>query len=175
MLNLDVDKPKPIFSIDAKLALVEAEGWLELGVPRNSLKALSRIEFPENETCLILRARVRVLLHLRRWRQANSLSRIAMERFPDDPHIVAQKAFTLEQLGRAKKAIKVIMSTPEPIRVSGILHYNIACYESLLGDRVIAEKLIERAISMNAKMRKLARSDDDLKSVVGKMTHTRFV
>ena len=59
-------------------------------------------------------------------------------------------------------AVKVLLSAPEWIRKTGILHYNLACYEAQLGDLTTARQCIKAAIEINSSFKKNARTDPDL-------------
>jgi len=45
------------------------------------------------------------------------------------------------------------------------LHYDLACYLSLMGEREDALKALERALHLDAGLKELAKKDDDLKSL----------
>ena len=51
---------------------------------------------------------------------------------------------------------------PNRIRRTGILHYNLACYEAQLGDLSTARQCIKAAIEINSSFRKNAQCDPDL-------------
>jgi hypothetical protein len=73
-----------------------------------------------------------------------------------------QRVFALHQLEKGDEAFRVLLSAPEWIRRTGILHYNLACYEARLGDLNAARRCIDAAIEINSAIKKNARSDPDL-------------
>src|SRR5581483_4187741 len=105
--------------------LLAADGYLYLGMPEHALKELESIGPVAQETSPVLRARVRVLLHLKRWNDANQLSEEGNSLYPEENEFTVQRAFALHQLNRGNAAVQVLLNAPEWIRRTGILHYNL--------------------------------------------------
>ena len=149
-------------SEEAQQALHAADGYLFLSMPKEALEELDSIPAQERNDASVLLARIRVLLHMKRWQQAEVLSRRGTKHHPDEEEFTVQRAFALHQLDRGDAAIEVLLAAPDWIRRTGILHYNLACYEARLGDISIARQCIDAAIQLNAAMQKNARVDPDL-------------
>jgi tetratricopeptide (TPR) repeat protein len=152
-------------SQEAQRSLQAADGYLYLGMPEEALEELGLVPTEEQQHSAVLLARVRVLLHLKDWQTAESLSGLGTQRHPDEEEFTVQRAFALHQLHRGEQAVEVLLSAPEWIRRTGILHYNLACYEARLGDLSTARQCIRAAIQLNAAMKKNARLDPDLQSL----------
>jgi hypothetical protein len=75
---------------------------------------------------------------------------------------MVQRAFALHQMKKGLEAVQVLLTAPEWIRRTGILHYNLACYEAQLGDLRTARQCIQAAIEINSSFKKNARTDPDL-------------
>jgi tetratricopeptide (TPR) repeat protein len=163
MLYLQNEPPSQ--SPETRRALNAADGYLFLDLPEEALKELESIEAIDSEDPPVLLARARVLLHMRRWREAERLAARGAAEHPDHDEFTVQRAFALQQLRRGQQARNVLLSAPEWIRRSGILHYNLACYEAQLGDLNAARQCIDVAIKMNAAMRKNAKADPDLEAL----------
>jgi tetratricopeptide (TPR) repeat protein len=142
--------------------LLAADGYLYLGLPAQALSELESIDDSAQHTSAVLRARIRVLLHLKRWTEANSLSTAGNSLYPEENEFTVQRAFALHQLKKGNDAVQVLLSAPEWIRKTGILHYNLACYEAQLGDLTTARQCIKAAIEINSSFKKNARTDPDL-------------
>lgn len=160
MLYLDSKPEHP--SRDLQRPLQAADGYLYLGMPTEALEELDGISPQQRNHSAALRARIRVLLHMKRWHAANDLSQLGAEIYPDENEFMVQRAFALHQLKKGGEAVKVLLSAPEWIRRTGILHYNLACYEAQLGDLGTARQCIRAAIEINASFKKNARNDPDL-------------
>ena len=163
MLYLQNEPPSQ--SHETRRALSAADGYLFLDLPEEALTELESIDLNDRNDAPVLLARTRVLLHMRRWREAERLALRGAAEHPDQEEFTVQRAFALQQLKRGEQARNVLLAAPEWIRRSGILHYNLACYEAQLGDLNAARHCIGIAISMNAAMRKNAKADPDLEAL----------
>ncbi len=152
-------------SPETQRALQAADGYLYLGMPQEALGELEGVQAPEKTNPSVLLAHVRVLLHLKDWQQAESLSGLGTTQHPEEEEFTVQRAFALHQLNQGEQAVEVLLAAPEWIRRTGILHYNLACYEARLGDLSTARQCIRAAIQLNAAMKKNARLDPDLQSL----------
>ena len=124
--------------------------WRELGA----------IPASEHEEAAVMLARLRLLLHQREWRSAEVLSAQGSGLHPEEGEFTVQRAFALHQMDSDEKAEQVMQSAPDWIRRTGILHYNLACYEARLGDITTARECIDAAIQINAGIgKKSARMD----------------
>jgi predicted Zn-dependent protease len=147
---------------DLHKPLMAADGYLFLGMPQHALTELEAIVDSAQHASPVLRARVRVLLHMKRWTEANSLSETGNSLYPDENEFTVQRAFALHQMKKGNDAVQVLLNAPEWIRRTGILHYNLACYEAQLGDLTTARQCIKTAIEINSSFKKNARTDPDL-------------
>jgi len=143
-------------------SILAADGYLYLGLPREALRELDEISGDGRNASGVLRARIRVLLHLKRWKEAEVLSGRGTQLYPDENEFMVQRAFALHQQEKGNEAVQVILNAPEWIRRTGILHYNLACYEAQLGDLRTARQCIRAAIEINSSFKKNAKTDPDL-------------
>ena len=148
-----------------RLALLAADGYLYLGLTDEALCEFEQVPQSEKELPEVLLARNRVLLHLRRWKEVERIAARGIEEHPERDEFTVQRAFALHKLRKGDAAMDVIMSAPDWIRRTGILHYNLACYEAQLGDLKIARQCINVAIQLNEAMRKNAKTDPDLQAL----------
>jgi predicted Zn-dependent protease len=146
-------------------ALHAADGYLYLGLPEEALGELVLVPVPEHLDPSVLLAKVRVLLHLKRWNEAEELTQVGLTNHPQEEEFTVQRAFALHQQNKGEEAVNVLLAAPEWIRRTGILHYNLACYEARLGDLSTARQCIKAAIQLNAAMRKNAKVDPDLQGL----------
>jgi predicted Zn-dependent protease len=140
-------------------ALQAADGYLYLGMPDDALKELGEVPNEDSAQPTVLLARTRVLLHLKQWSEAEKLAARGSETHPDHEEFTVQRAFALHQLKQGDEAMNVILQAPEWIRQTGIIHYNLACYEAQLGDLGTARQCIKVACQMNKAMKKNAAID----------------
>lgn len=149
-------------SFDLHRALEAVDGYLHLGMPKEALQELNSAGIGDQFETATLRARIRVLLHLKRWKDAEALSERGISLHPEENEFMVQRAFALHQLKRGDEAAGVLLSAPTWIRQTGILHYNLACYEAKLGDLGLARQCIKAALELNSGFKNNVRTDPDL-------------
>ena len=150
---------------ETQRALRAADGYLYLGLVEEALGALEAIHTAEHNDPAVLLARIRVLLHMRKWKSAETLSGRGTRMHPHEGEFTVQRAFALHQMKKAKAAEEALLAAPEWIRRTGILHYNLACYQARLGDLSQARECIDTAIGINSGIQKNARLDPDLQAL----------
>jgi thioredoxin-like negative regulator of GroEL len=143
-------------------ALHAAEGYVFFSLYREALRELDSIPEYEQDDRDVMIARIRTLLHLRRWRKAAQLSARGAGLHDTEDEFTVQRAFALHQLNRGEQAARVLLDAPEWIRRTGILHYNLACYEARWGNLTVARQCVQAAIQLNSAIKKNARQDPDL-------------
>lgn len=163
MLYLN-SQPK-LHSAEMRRALNAADGYLYFNLFEEAWDELQTIPSEEQNDSAVLLARIRVLLHKREWSAAETLSSNGARLHPDEAEFPVQRAFALHQLCKGDEAAQALRDAPEWILRTGILHYNLACYEARLGDLAIARECIDAAIEMNSEIKKNARKDPDLQAL----------
>jgi tetratricopeptide (TPR) repeat protein len=143
-------------------ALQAAEGYVYLGLFRDALRELDAIPAADQEDSDVMVARIRILLHLGRWSNAVRLSTKGAALHKEEDEFTVQHAFALHQLDKGEEAARVLLEAPEWLRKTGILHYNLGCYEARWGNLHIARQCVATAIEINAAIQKNARHDPDL-------------
>jgi len=161
MLYLTTKPPKTA-PAELERYLLAADGYLYLGMPHEALQELSQIPAGYGSDSSVLRARIRILLHLKLWKRAEQLAMEGTSLYPEENEFMVQRAFSLHQQEKGPEAVQVILDAPDWIRRTGILHYNLACYEAQLGDIGTARQCIRAAFELNAAFKKNARKDPDL-------------
>jgi predicted Zn-dependent protease len=151
--------------METQRALNAADGYLFFNLLDEALGELTGVPSAEQDEAAVMLARIRLLLHKKEWRSAEVLSARGSGLHPEEGEFTVQRAFALHQMDKNDKAAQVIQSAPDWIRRTGILHYNLACYEARLGDLGTARECIDAAIQINAGIKKSARMDPDLKSL----------
>jgi len=152
-------------SFELQRALAAVDGYLQLGMPDEALQELNAAAIEDQFQTATLRARIRVLLHLKRWKDAEALSQRGISLHPEENEFMVQRAFALHQLKRGDEAAGVLLAAPTWIRQTGILHYNLACYEAKLGDIALARQCLQAALELNSGFKENVRNDPDLQQL----------
>lgn len=153
------------YLFETKRSLRAADGYLYLGLADEALEELAAVRAEDQLEAVVLLAKIRALLHLRRWKDAETLSAEGAELHKREEEFTVQRAFALHQQREGAKAVEVLLAAPEWIQKTGILHYNLACYEARLGDLNAARQCIDAAIQINAAIKKSAKADPDLEAL----------
>lgn len=153
------------FSETTRGILRVIDGYLYLGIAEDALSEIEKIDQSEKDLPEVLISRNRVLLHMKRWDEAVALAERGSKQHPDQLEFIVQQAFAFRRIGRGDDAVDLILNAPELIKKTGILHYNLACYEARMGDPVIARLCINAASSFNSEVLKHAKDDPDLRAL----------
>lgn len=143
-------------------ALQASEAFVFLGLYPDALEELEAIEMCDREMCDVMVAWSRTLLHLGRFEEAAALSAKGEIIHPNEDEFTVQRAFALHHMNKSEEAAKVILAAPDWLKRTGILHYNLACYEARWGNLQLAKQCVQAAITINAAIKKSARKDPDL-------------
>ena len=139
----------------------QAEGYLELGMPRQALDALSRLgdrgEFGAH--ALYLRGEAYRTLEL----YADALKPLGESVLTDrgNVHAWLALAWCQKRTGRVDLAIESIEHALDVSPHEVLLHYNLACYLSLVGDKPRALRHLSRSLKIDPRYRKLIDDEPD--------------
>jgi len=143
-------------------ALLAAQGYLELGMVEEALGELSsigRVAFDDPD---IIELRLHILMQGRKWNEAiaaaEELLRMKIDALPAYIH----GAFALHELGRTSEARDLLLKGPTVLREDPTFHYNIGCYEAVLGNRDAALESLRQSFAMDKTFREFAQCDPDL-------------
>ena len=142
--------------------ILAAQGYSELSMFDDALAELETLppEMAGHEGVVELRAVI--LMQARRWKPALEASRRLCVLQPDQTGGYIHVAFCLHEMGRTEEAREVLLGGPESLRAEPTFHYNLACYECVLGHLDLARMHLEKSIQLDKKYRDFARGDPDL-------------
>ena len=143
-------------------ALLAAQGYLELGMTGEALAELSALPADGSRDPDIVELRLHVLIQAKRWADAWNAAEELLCISPGVLPGYIHGAFALHELGRTAEARDLLLRGPEELRNDPIFHYNIGCYEALLGNREAGLASLEQTFAMDRSYREFARRDPDL-------------
>jgi tetratricopeptide (TPR) repeat protein len=151
-------------NIPTEKRLTYAEGFLALGLAEPALEELEAIDSLERATLRVLKVEVECLMAARRWERVVTAAPPIAEGEPHYESAWIAWAYALRELERVEEAKRVLLAAlPHHGDTSGLVHYNLACYESLLGNTREARRRLARACAMDPHWRETAREDPDLR------------
>jgi len=139
-----------------------AQGYSELSMFDDALAELDSLppETAGHEEVVELRATI--LMRAKRWAPALAASRAFCALQPARAGGYLQAAFCLHAMGRTSEARAVLLRGPVALHAEPGYHYNLACYECVLGNLKLARMHLEKSIELDKKYRNYAKGDPDL-------------
>ena len=138
-----------------------AEGYLELGMARHALDVLALWDDSEALDGRALWLRGEALRSLERYEEAISWLSRAADSLPDNIHVLLAFAWCHKRTGRVDLAIEDLDRALEVDPGEAIIHYNLACYWSLTGDKGSALRYLSQALDMDGNYRDLVHDEPD--------------
>ncbi len=139
-----------------------AEGYLELGMPAEAWAELAGLHPTISALPEITLLQLHILNKLGRWEDATTLGEATISSHPmgGDFYLVTSYA---KRRFRSVAEAKALLLTGEPVlNAEAIFHYNVGCYDCLLGNLDEAVGRLERAFLIDPRYRQTALDDEDL-------------
>ena len=145
--------------------LESAQGYLELGMNQEALDVLDSLPSEEASLSASISLRLMALNGMERWEMAADLAR---QSIPDHPHCGALYllgAYAIRRLLNVSDARHFLESGKAHLETDPLYHFNMACYDCVLGDEEAAREKLAIAFELAPRMRELAMTDPDLESI----------
>ena len=97
-----------------------------------------------------------------KWDLVVDISKYLAEKYVDQPQWWVHWANALKEMGKVKEAKEVALRGLKIHPDVTVLHFNLACYDSLLGKFRSAKKRLNRALKLNNQLRAFSNNDPDL-------------
>ena len=140
-----------------------ALGYIGLGMLKHAAAELKLIAKTDQAQADVLSVRVELLMAAREWEGVIELAGPMARAHPQVESAWIGWAYALRELNRVAEARAVLLEAePQHGATSAVLHYNLACYDSLLGDLPSARRRLATACKMDARLREDGAKDPDL-------------
>jgi Flp pilus assembly protein TadD len=139
-----------------------AVGYIGLSMWRHAWAELKAIDAADRTLPLVRSATVDYHMGRRQWARVVTVARRLAREHPVVENAWIGWAYALRELQRIEEARRVLLGAEPHHRDSAVLHYNLACYESLLGDLPAARSRLDRACRIDAQFKEAAETDPDL-------------
>jgi len=146
-------------------SLLAAQGYLELGMVEEALSELVAIETSAISDPDLIELRLHVLMQGERWSDALASAEELLLLNSSALPAYIHGAFALHELGRTAEARDLLLRGPEVLGMDPTYHYNIGCYEAVLGNRESAKRSLEKSFALDSTYRDFAKQDSDLESI----------
>ena len=142
--------------------LVAAQGYSELALPELALAELASIPEEVQHHPLVVETRLSVLMQAKLYEEALPVARELCQLVPERTSGFIHVAFCLHELGNTGAARDLLVSGPPALKAEATYHYNLACYEAVLGNVDEARAHLDVSFAMDKKLRDYAHTDPDL-------------
>jgi predicted Zn-dependent protease len=142
--------------------ILAAQGYSELSMFDDALAELDSLPPNAAGHAVVMELRAVILMQARRWKPALEASRALCVLEPGQTGGYIHAAFCLHEMGRTEEARAVLLGGPSSLHAEPTYHYNLACYECVLGHLDLARMHLEKSIELDKKYRDFAKGDPDL-------------
>ena len=143
-----------------RLAL-EAEGYLELGMHTHALRAIAELEESGALDAHSVYLKGETLRSLERYDEALSALRTAVKILPEDIHVLLALGWCYKRTGQLDRAIDVLEDALLIEPGEALIHYNLACYWSLAGNKTSAIAFLATAFDIDSSYRDMVDDEHD--------------
>ena len=147
--------------------LLAAQGYFELGMLDEALEELDTLPPGLQEGAEILQMRLFIHIREKRWLEALEISRTFCRLQPEETLGFIHAAFCLHELRRTAEAKAFLLAGPAALLNEATYHYNLGCYDAVLGNIEEAQAHLRTSFKLDGKFREYARTDPDLQPVWG--------
>jgi tetratricopeptide (TPR) repeat protein len=142
-----------------------ASGFIELGLLNEASEELEAIEGADRLSAEVMAVRSDLYMAAKDWDLLIAVARELARLTPKNDQGWIHWAYALRELGRIAEA-KAVLLKAEPLHANcAVLHYNMACYDCLLGDISEARQRLSVACKMGNEWKAAALTDPDLKAM----------
>jgi tetratricopeptide (TPR) repeat protein len=138
-----------------------AEGYLELGMPQYALDTLARLGDPTRFDGHALYLWGEALRGMERYDEALVPLMQAAQLAPEEVHVRFALAWCYKRTGRIDLAIRSLERVLATEPAEALVHYNLACYWSLAGDKHRALEFLSEALEIDPDYRCLIDEEPD--------------
>ncbi|MGA2866090.1 MAG: tetratricopeptide repeat protein [Verrucomicrobiota bacterium] len=152
------------FSLADARHLEAAEGWLGLGNPAEAKAELDQVTPAQGGHPAMLELRWQVHAAAGEWEPALAAATALTCLRPKDPKGWVSRSFALHELKRTLEARDNLLPVINQFPKHALMRYNLACYESQLGNLPQARQWLAKAFALpgGARLKATAPNDPDL-------------
>ncbi len=142
--------------------LLAAQGYCELEMFGDALAELNSLPDEAQHHPMAVEMRLVVLMQAKLWEQALETARELCSIMPKGLSGFIHAAFCLHEMKRTEEARSTLLDGPDTLHTDPTYHYNLACYECILGNVELARAHLDRSVQLDKKYKAYAKTDPDL-------------
>jgi hypothetical protein len=155
-----------VFPVALELAdlrrLRAVEGYIELGMYDDANIELAQIDPACPAVSRILALKLCIYAGLSKWRLMGAVAKKLAQRDPNDPQWAIWRAYAAARAQSFEGAKKILIQALQTHPNDPRIHYALGCYESRLRHFYTAKRHLARAIQLDARLKLLALTDEEL-------------
>jgi predicted Zn-dependent protease len=137
-------------------------GYVDLGMYEEANAELEKLPNEIKTHPVVLLARLELLVEMKRWEEGVNLGQSLAKLWPQEFEFRFKAAYCLHELRRTQEAKDTLIDAPVNQRKTALYFYNMACYETQLGNVAQAKLLLKSCFERDKKWRAEALEDPDL-------------
>jgi tetratricopeptide (TPR) repeat protein len=145
--------------------LIAASGYLELGMVEDAAAEIEEIAPEDKMRQEVVMLRVEIYRSAKKWDAMAALANYLVEKFPDEPGGWLDWAWAVRREKSVEDALPIMRQAAAKFDTMPLVHYNLACYECLMGDMQVATKHLKHAFALDKKFKLIALDDPDLEAL----------
>jgi Flp pilus assembly protein TadD len=143
----------------------EAEGYIELGMYDHAIASLDRLGDAADFDARAAFLRGEALRWLERFAEALVELHHAADAMPDDIHVWLAMGWCYKRIKRIDLAIEALRRAREVEPGEALIHYNLACYWSLVGNVRKAVSCLSNALEIDSNYRDMIDREPDFEPI----------
>jgi tetratricopeptide (TPR) repeat protein len=137
--------------ISTRRHLEYASGFIELGMFAEAAGELAAIPAADRNSPEVLSVQADFHMQAKQWEELITTARAYAQAAPEADKGWIYWAYALRELGRVTEAQTVLLEAePRHGATCAVLHYNLACYACLLGDKPEAKRRLTLAFKLGS-------------------------
>lgn len=152
--------------ISTRRHLQYASGHIELGMFKEAVAELEAIKPADRPLPAVISVRIELHMAAKQWNRVITFAQELIRLAPEEDKGWITHAYALRELEQIEEAQTVLLAA-EPLhgKKCGVLHYNLACYACLLGNKPEAKRRLKIAFKQDKAWKQSALEDPDLKAM----------
>jgi tetratricopeptide (TPR) repeat protein len=146
----------------ARWTLSFANGYLDLGMLEKAERELANLPATDHHQPEALVLAGRILIARRKWEEALKLFAIGRVLYPHTSDFYIQAAYAYEKMERVLESKSMWELVPQPIRRSGLAHFNLARCEAKLGNLGAAKRHLAQAVILDPNFKEVLTQEPNL-------------
>ena len=137
-----------------------AEGWLDLGNPKEARCELELIPNSQQNHTKVLELRWNLFATEKNWKACVRTAEQLVQEAPEKPDGWIHRSFALHELDQTEKALSLLEPARDLFSKQWVIPYNLACYLTQLGRIEEAARELHSALRINSQAVKTAAATD---------------